>query len=630
MPVRDLVEQAFRHLGKARVILQIHDSSFPATASEDIGQGTPYGTAGYELIRFVHDLGFDGVQLGPQGATSRGNPSPYDGTAFSRSFLALSFPRLRSDPEWGHLVDEEALRAATERTTRDSSPAVSDEPSGVRTRYAAAFDSQLALCERAYERYRGADGAMRDKVAAFVEENRVWLEADAMFEVLAGEYGTGDWHRWTGARDEIDRVLYCPPPELEADARRRRARLRNSHRDAIDRYALIQYLVHRQHHAWLEEARRTGLSLYADLQVGLSPRDRWRLQPLFLTDYLLGAPPSRTNRQGQPWGYPVFDPYRYHGGGLDYLRARTQKLFNEFDGVRIDHPQGIVCPWVYRSDDEDPFHAVQNGARLFSSPDRPDLARYAIARRDQLTDGVPRHADDWVRELDPEQVDRYATIMYIIMGAARDHGLDPRSVACETLSTQPYPLKRVMEEYGLGRFRVTQKMDVTNPHDVYRTDRAAPPDWVMMSNHDTPPIRAKAREWREQGTLAERVSYLADRLAAGSEREAVRRRLLSDTGELVHAMFADLLLSEAQNVSVFFADLLGMEETYNAPGTVGPQNWSLRMPSDYAQRYGADRARLRALDIPYACALALRSPLGRPSSESLRIADELHRLRDPR
>ena len=627
MSVRDLVEQAFRHLGKARVIFQIHDSSFPATASEDVGRGTPYGDAGHEFIRFARDLGFDAIQLGPQGATSRDNPSPYDGTAFSRSFLALSFPRLTLDPEWKFLVDEEALRAATKRATQDDTPVDSGRPPRMRTRYAAAFDSQLALCERAYERYRRIDGAKRDKVDAFVEENRAWLEADALFEVLSREYGTADWLRWTGSRAEIDRILYCPPPELETKTCRARSALREAHSEAIERYALVQYLVHRQHDAFLKEARQTGLSLYADLQVGLSPRDGWRLQPLFLQDYLLGAPPSRTNREGQPWGYPVLDPNRYGVGGLDYLRARAEKLFGEFDGLRIDHPQGLVCPWVYRSNEADPVHAVQNGARLFSSPDRPDLARYAIARRDQLAEGVPRHADGWVRELDAEQVDHYATKMHIIMGAARDHGLDPRSVACETLSTQPYPLKRVMEEYGLGRFRVTQKMDVTDPNDVYRTDRATPPDWVMMSNHDTPPIWARAREWREQGDLAERAGYLAGRLAPSDEQDTVRRRMLSNTGEFVHAMFADLLLSAAENVSVFFADLLGMEETYNAPGTVGPQNWSLRVPSDYRKRYGTDRAGLRALDIPYACVLALRSPLAPQSRESLEIADALDRAR---
>ena len=79
----------------------------------------------------------------------------------------------------------------------------------------------------------------------------------------------------------------------------------------IAQYARIQFLGHRQHEQFHDHAGRERLAMYADLQVGLSLRDRRRLQPLFLSGYVLGAPPSRTNAAGQPWGYPVLGPSLY-------------------------------------------------------------------------------------------------------------------------------------------------------------------------------------------------------------------------------------------------------------------------------------------------------------------------------
>src|SRR5690606_40926753 len=68
-----------------------------------------------------------------------------------------------------------------------------------------------------------------------------------------------------------------------------------------------------------------GLALYGDLQVGYSDADTWRHMGVFLRGYLLGAPPSRTNPEGQPWGYPVLDPAQY-GGAARELRSEERRV----------------------------------------------------------------------------------------------------------------------------------------------------------------------------------------------------------------------------------------------------------------------------------------------------------------
>jgi 4-alpha-glucanotransferase len=353
------------------------------------------------------------------------------------------------------------------------------------------------------------------------------------------------------------------------------------------------------------------------VQVGLSQHDAWRWQALLLSGYRLGAPPSRTNPAGQPWGYAVFDPAHYRspdgrpGPVLRLVAARMDAMFARYDGLRIDHPHGWVCPWVYREDRADPFAAVRAGARLFDSPDLPDhpaLGAYAIARPDQIRRDRPRHADDRVAELEPGQVDRYAVLFDAVVESARRHGRDPHDLACEVLSTLPYPLARVLARHGLGRFRVAQKADLHDPADVYRSENARPEDWVLLGNHDTAPLWACLDAWNRDGTLAARAGHIADRLApdAGARAE-LARRLASDPGALAQAQLAELFACPARHVLVYFTDLFGLREPYNRPGTVGPDNWSLRLPGDFAAVYRERVARGRALSLPAALALALAS-----------------------
>ncbi len=58
---------------------------------------------------------------------------------------------------------------------------------------------------------------------------------------------------------------------------------------------------------------------------------------------------------------------------------------------------------------------------------------------------------------------------------------------------------------------------------------------------------------------------------------------------------------------VFFTDLFGNIETYNQPGIVSNDNWTLRVPRDYKRSYKEKIAKNTALNIPKALAVALRS-----------------------
>jgi len=595
-----LRREALQALGVKRFLLAIHDASFPADPDEDIGWGAPGTAAAARLLAFVARLGFTGIQLGPQGQTAKDNPSPYDGTIFSRSILSIPLATFRTGLLAG-TVSAQSLARARDTSGGTTLPSRAD--------HARAYATLHRLLGAAFAALENAPRTeIQNKLAAFRTSNAHWIERDALYQAVAESKGGVSFRHWTEDGD-----LFARATEDPAASERLRV-LRAQHRGAMDRYALGQMLAHDAHMRFRETAVRNGLSIHADMQTGLSAVDTWAWRSILLDGYTMGAPPSRTTPQGQPWGYPVLDPKQLFqtesagrvspGPALRFLALRFEKTLHEYDGVRVDHPHALVCPWVYRTDIADPGEAVRRGARLYESPDLPDhpaLAQYAIARSSQIDRRLPRHADDWVMWLDPEQVDRYAVAMDLLVETARRQGRGVDAIACEVLSTMPRPLGLVLDRIGIGRFRILQKAKLDDRGDVYRADNARPADWVMLGTHDTPSIWAVI-----QGMAPKQRAQWAEHLGRALRLpDRARTAILFDPGLLANAMLAEVFASRAENVMMFFADNFGLNERYNMPGTVSPDNWSLRLPSSFEQLYEKRLARGTAIDLPLALAMAL-------------------------
>ena len=615
--MKTLIQEAFQLLGIRQFMLSIHDQSFPSLENEETGRGSPYSKGAEKFLEFAAGLGFTVVQFGPQGMTSLSDPSPYMGTVFGKNPLSLSPARIMefhdgalfSEKDWGRIME-------------NLSP-----PSRNWTDYSLAWIVCNRIMDSLAFRFqsvrlfgRDLENKYENWVRGEMDRPLSWLERYGVFEALAREKGTNDWTQW----EDIDRRLYFPLPGEENFCRARIDSILNENSVFLNRRNLAQFLLYYQHKDFLTRVHALGLKIFGDLQVGFSHQDLWAWNGIFLPGYLLGAPPSRTNPEGQPWGYPVINPRLYNNStretkagtedpGLVFFRFRIDAMLEQFDGIRIDHPQGIVCPWVYRSDIADPFKAVQNGARLFSSPnlsDHPNLGDFSIARADQLSKDpkYPRHGDQWETSLDPIQIDQYAVLLDTILKRAERHEGKREYILCEVLSTWPYPLRVAMEARGLGRFCVTQKANPNDPMDIYRMESTSPGDWVMPGNHDTPPLKMIIRErWGTDWVRARGQMLAAELIPDVNERMQYQEKIVSDPREFCRAIFAELFLGPARNVSVFFTDLLGLEEIYNHPGVINERNWSLRVPPDYKLRYAQGRRDGDVFDIPRSLALALRA-----------------------
>jgi 4-alpha-glucanotransferase len=400
-----LIAAALAELGVKRFLLAIHDVSFPSDADEDIGRGAPSTRAAARLFDYAKSLGFTGVQLGPQGQTDRGNPSPYDSTIFSRHLATIAMSSFRAGGPYAGAVADDTLDRLVWR-------------GGGRAQHVHAFDASRVLVHAAYEHLDqnmagdsarfASDAFLRGDVAP--EPQGIVIDTDVFAAFVTANH-------WLLAEIEFLR------------------RERFLSRDNIEpmQYALGQWLAHQEHTRVRSTCARLGLALYGDLQVGYSYTDAMQHVKAFLPGYFMGAPPSRTNPDGQAWNYPVLDPDQLDAGNARaLLLARIDKMFADYDSVRIDHPHGLACPWIYRAGDD-----VKDGTRLYESPADPVLGRYAIARESDIDRARPRYHDNWVQALDDDQVSRYARLFDLFAGCAVRNGRAMADVSCEVLSTMP-------------------------------------------------------------------------------------------------------------------------------------------------------------------------------------------------
>lgn len=591
------VRAALKTLGVKRFVLGIHASAFPA-GTWDAGHGAPLSDAGQRVLAFAARLGFDAIGMGPSGQVSCENLSPYDATVFARSTWSLGLHALTSEQYGGLLEPNDCEQLGL---TDSCAASTRIEP----RRVERVAREVAAIAHRRFSALRASTPSHPIVLGfdAFRVRQSSWLALDALYEALAQRLGDDP-----RAFDAAIRSIFEPGPQGDA----RRSAMRATLGDAIERCELAQYLSHAQHAELRQRAHEHGLALWGDMQVGYSVRDRFLRRDAFVDGWLLGAPPSRTNPDGQPWGYPLLHPEQLadpESAARSLFARRVRKLLSEHDGLRIDHPHGLVCPWIYRADAPDPHQAVREGTRAYESPDaaHAQLTRWTIARGEDLKPSPPsRHADDWVAQLDPQQVDRYAILFDALVALCQRQGLGPEAVATEVLSTCPYPLGRVLERHGFGRFRVTQKANLDDPNDPYRSDRAQPHDWLMLGTHDTPPCFALADGWLREGHAHKLSAYLAERLIPRpSERAEAAASFAASAGNLLRASLADLFVSDAHHVYVFLGDLLGETTPFNRAGIVHADNWTARLPASFEERY-AERVREgRALDVAGALRLAL-------------------------
>lgn len=570
------IRKALQALGKKNFVFIMHNGSFPSVEGENTGFGTINSNGGKNFLNYASGL-FDAIQMGPAGKTKTSDSSPYTGTIFSNNPLFIDLKSLTTD-KWHNILSEKTFEdIVSNNPNKDTN----------RTSYSYIIKRQAEALSEAYENFlKLNDKELNKEFEKYKKENDTWLSKDSLYEALSIEHGTDFWPKWKSA---MDKNLFNPKTEEEKTAYQKRIEeVSKQYTKEIDEYKFIQFVLNKQNLETKKLADSKGIKMIADRQVAFSDRDTWAYQSLFLEGWSLGCPPDYFSKDGQAWGFPVINPEKLYNedGSLGEAGILMKNLFKKMfkenpGGVRIDHIVGLIDPWVYKAGKK-PM-PEQGAGRLYSSPEHPELNKYAIAKLEDLDSTLSSDNEKRVKTLSKEQIKLYGRLIEkIVIAAAKEEGLTKDSIVCEDLGTLTNPVAAVMKEYELLGMRLTQFTVPTEPEDPYRCKNITEKCWAMVGTHDNQPVTLWAKNMihTHEGYLHVK-NLVEDLFKEEQDKDALIVKLTNDAEFLKETKLVELFACKAENIQMFFTDFFNMNKTYNTPGTSGDKNWSLRLPDNF-------------------------------------------------
>jgi len=602
---KETINEALKVLGKKNLALILQGVSFPAESNENTGFGSYNSNAAKELFQYISGI-FTALQLGPSGKTKLSDSSPYTGTVFSKNPLFINLKELTTD-KWGKILSKKTLDKII-----NSNPNKGTN----RAAYAYAYENyELAKSEYFKNFKKNADKKLKTEYENFKKENDFWLSKDSLYEALTIENKSDYWPQWA---NELDRNLFNNGDKKKTEKRIKE--IEKKYQDVIEKYKLEQFIIQKQSEETLEYCKKIGLKLIADRQVAFSDRDNWAYQSLFLDGWCLGCPPDYFSKDGQAWGFSVVNPDKLFkkDGSLGEAGILLKKLYTKMfkenpGGVRIDHTVGLIDPWVYKKGS---LPKVEEGAgRLYSSPNHPELAKYSIAREENINktpiEGKFATPDDekWIDNLSDEQITRYGQMIEkIVIAAANEAGLSKDSIIAEDLGTLTYPVVKVMEKYALQGMKLVQFVVAEEYNHPYRCRNITPNSWSMVGTHDNEPIRMWASKLVNTEEANPYIKNLIEDLCSEfGNKDEIWHRMYTDEKFFGFMKLVECFASKSENIQIFFTDFFGINEVYNKPGTSGDPNWTLRLNDNFKEFYKEKLNTQEALNLPLVMIYAMKA-----------------------
>jgi 4-alpha-glucanotransferase len=465
------------------------------------------------------EAGLGLVQLLPLGEIGGGETSPYAAlSAFGLDPLYIGWSAVE---DLGAEGAAEALGAEGEA-----------QLARVRAAKAVDYDTVRALKARALdvawrhfrdrELSRGSDRARAFE--GFCRREAAWLDGFVMFRALKDAHGQRPWWEWPAPLRDRD------PAALDA--------ARAAHADALGRQCYAQWIAHTQWDAARADLKARGVEVMGDLpfMVGRDSADVWAERGEFRDDASVGVPADQFDPDGQEWGLP---PYRWQamrGNGFRWLRRRARYAGERYDRFRIDHLVGFFRTYMR------------------------DVGRIRGANG-KLLPGYFDPADEAAQRVHGEAV------IGAMKDAAGEVGAD---LVAEDLGVIPDFVRPALVGLDVPGYKV---LVWERDGLVYRDPAAYPARSVAcFGTHDTDPVAA----WWEALPEVDRAAVQRlPRLAGPSLGGRFGRAF---TPEVHTALLGLLAHARSELVLLLAQDVLGSRDRINVPGTVGPHNWTWRLP----------------------------------------------------
>jgi 4-alpha-glucanotransferase len=499
---------------KAGVVLPLF--SIRTRRDWGIGQITDLPAAAAWIRRAGQRL----LQILPPHELSSGETSPYGAlTAFGLDPIYLDV----------EAIEDLDAAAIGEALGESGQAALERARAAQAVDYAAVRDIKTRVLHAAFERFFtrewSHDTPRARDLAAFRERERSWLDDLSLYTALREAHGGWGWTTW-------------PEPERDR-SERALERVRAEGGQRMLEVAYLQWMLLRQWDQARASMRAVGVELMGDLPfvVCTESADVWSHASQFQLHMSLGAPPDAYSADGQDWGLPPYDWLAMEADDLAWLRARTRQAARLYDRFRSDHVVGYFRQWI-----------------------RPG-AGVEVGGSEVGPTGAPRG------RFDPASDDAQKARGRRVLGAMLDElsqgdHVDPPRALAEDLGMVPLFARDVLKELGMPGYRV---LPWERDDAVFRDPHSFPQESIVSwSTHDTAPILA----WLQELPEADRKALI--------ERAGATESMDDDSKTL--ALLKYLYAASSKLALVLAQELLGVPDRINKPATVGPHNWTWRLP----------------------------------------------------
>jgi 4-alpha-glucanotransferase len=457
------------------------------------------------LSRWMVSGGLDIVMLLPLNEMEEGQSSPY--SALSAMAVDPLFLAMRDVQDFLDAGGEEALSADDRAALESVRGQASIDYEMVR----ALKSRALGLAFSSFEvRHWQTDTPRAASLRRFIENESWWLDDYTLFRALHEE-DPSSWLEWRA--------------ELRARAAEALSATRRRLAPRVLYFQYLQWLVDEQ---W-QRVRRAcaGIGIFGDFPFMVSGHsaDVWARQREFRVDVSVGVPPDAFSETGQDWGLPAYRWDVVAQTGYEWLRHRTRRCAELFDGFRVDHLVGFY--------------------------------RTYIKERDGTTYFVPED-----EEAQREQGERLLKLFS--SGGLR--------ILAEDLGTVPDFVRESMAQLGIPGLKVLRwERHWHREGQPFRDPSSYPAVSVATSGtHDTETLA----EWWDNADETERALVL--------DLPLMRKRGITPGmpyDNRVRAALTETLMAAGSDLVIFpLQDVFGWRDRINRPASVGKENWTWRLP----------------------------------------------------
>jgi 4-alpha-glucanotransferase len=506
------------------------------------------------------------IQLLPVSPISPTAPFPY--SAYSAFGLDFTVIALNEAPEVKNTPAAQKLLAQKEKDGTLQKLRQAD-----RLDYAALYELKWSVLEVAFKAFQNypADHERKRLWTTFVQTERSWLEPFALFTALKNRHGwRTSWTQW--------------PEDIRNPNPQTWERVLNEELYTVQLTQFVQWIAHEQWDAVHAYAKSKNISFMGDMPiyVGGDSADVWSRRNEFDLEADGGAPPDYFNWLGQNWAAPLYDWNKMKADGFQWWKARVQYNAHLFDALRFDHFRGVSEYW--RIPRHPPIMNEINGEQgreytvkeydkvawfwpikfKFQFREKMSLEAWRALSRNERFEVLKHVNAEWIKGPGEDFVRAILSVTTQTQGT---------SWAVEDLGADMDEVFALRDAAGLAGMRVAQffgydEKGRANPH-------VNPAEWpenslALSDTHDLPPLK----EWIETLSLQER-----ERIAGvyGMPQGAAHSLEAFEQG-----IWEKLFYSPSRLLIFSLQTLLGLGSgnRTNIPGTVGPHNWTWRMPMD--------------------------------------------------